>query len=445
MKKKSIALVLFLLTINLVFSQGIDFKNLKFEEALAQAKAENKLIFIDFHTEWCGPCKKLAKGPFKEPKNGEFYNKNFINLKLDAEKEGIAEAKRYKITSYPTLIFVNSDGNIVHKGIGVTNGYDMIGFGTEALNASSSKYSWAKLQEMFAEKQNDEAFLKLYIQKMEELGTDTSKGIDAWLKVQTEFKESDIQMMNFLLSKQEIYVGSKAEEIFNNNYEHYLTLATDRQKKSLNRFKNAVFLRSARYAQKSQDPELMKVVIERYKTGDYRSKSGDNLTTYTMDYYRFSKNYEAFKRLAEQYIDSLMNQKTIKKIKEEDSKYYQFYSKNKEFGKDSFTDIMLQNYKEGREANNTVKPIIETANHYFDFAQTRKEKRNLEKWVKYCYKLIPEKYSVDNLKADMLYKAGKTKKAIALKAIAIEKMPYTVKKKVNFEHELELMKANKKL
>nr|WP_299033064.1 hypothetical protein [uncultured Tenacibaculum sp.] len=45
----------------------------------------------------------------------------------------------------------------------------------------------------------------------------------------------------------------------------------------------------------------------------------------------------------------------------------------------------------------------------------------------------------------MLYKAGKTKKAITLKAIAIEKMPYTVKKKVNFEHELELMKANKKL
>ena len=66
---------------------------------------------------------------------------------------------------------------------------------------------------------------------MEELGTNPSKGIDAWLKVQTEFKEADIQMMNFLLSKQEIYVGSKAEEIFNNNYEHYLTLATDRQKK----------------------------------------------------------------------------------------------------------------------------------------------------------------------------------------------------------------------
>ena len=196
-------------------------------------------------------------------------------------------------------------------------------------------------------------------------------------------------------------------------------LLTD--KKSLNRFKSATFLRSVAYARRSQDPELMKVVIERYKTGDYRSKSDDNLTVYTMDYYRYSKNYEAFKRLAEQYIDSLMNQKTLREIKEEDSRYYQLYSKNKEFGKDPFTDLMLQKHKEGRDANNIVKPIIETANHYFDLAQTRKEKRNLEKWVKYCHKLIPEKYSVDNLKADMLYKAGKTKKAIALKAIAIEK------------------------
>ncbi|WP_299007508.1 thioredoxin domain-containing protein [uncultured Tenacibaculum sp.] len=255
-------------TVNLLFFQGIDFKSLKFDEALAQAKAEDKLIFIDFYTEWCGPCKKLAKGPFKEPKNDEFYNKNFIYLKLDAEKEGIAEARRYKITSYPTLVFVNGDGDVVHKGVGVTNGYDMIGFGTAALNASSSKYSWAKLQEMFTEKQNGEAFLKMYYQKMEELGTDPPEGINAWLKVQTEFEEFDIQMMNFLLNKQfSVCLGTKSEEILNNNYEHYLTLATDRQKKSLSRFKSATFSRSVGHARKSQDAELMKVVIERYKTG----------------------------------------------------------------------------------------------------------------------------------------------------------------------------------
>lgn len=61
--KKSIVSVLFLLITQLFFGQGIDFKNIPFEDALALAKTNDKLIFIDFHTEWCGPCKKLAKGP----------------------------------------------------------------------------------------------------------------------------------------------------------------------------------------------------------------------------------------------------------------------------------------------------------------------------------------------------------------------------------------------
>ena len=100
--KKSIVSVLFLLITQLFFGQGIDFKNIPFEDALALAKTNDKLIFIDFHTEWCGPCKKLAKGPFKEQKNGEFYNKNFINLKLDAEKEGKDAAQRYQVNAFPT-------------------------------------------------------------------------------------------------------------------------------------------------------------------------------------------------------------------------------------------------------------------------------------------------------------------------------------------------------
>ena len=446
MKKKPIALVLFLFTINLLFSQGIDFKNIKFEEALAQAKADDKLIFIDFHTEWCGPYKKLAKGPFKEEQNGDFFNKNFINLKLDAEKEGKDAAKRYNVTSYPTLIFVNGNGEIVHKGIGIEHGYDMINFGTKALNASNSEYSWTKLEEMFPKKQNDEAFLKLYYQKMEKFGVAPTKGINAWLKVQTEFKESDVKMMEFLLEKQPyIYFGTKGEEILNTNYEHFLTLANDRQRTFLSRFKNGMFLRSVNLARRNQDPELMKTVIDRFETGEFRKKSGDNLTTYKMDYYRFSENNDAFKRLAEQYIDSLMHLNTIDEIREEDHKFYQRYSKNKEFGKSKATDVMLQKYKEGKTANEIVESIIETSHNYFDLVETRKETKNLKKWIKYCYKLIPEKYSVDNLKADMLYKAGKTKKAITLKSSAIKKMPYTVKKKVNFEHELELMKTNKGL
>jgi len=33
-----------------------NFRHITFDEALAAAKAENKMVFIDFYTSWCGPC-----------------------------------------------------------------------------------------------------------------------------------------------------------------------------------------------------------------------------------------------------------------------------------------------------------------------------------------------------------------------------------------------------
>lgn len=444
--KKSIVSVLFLLITQLFFGQGIDFKNIPFEDALALAKTNDKLIFIDFHTEWCGPCKKLAKGPFKEQKNGEFYNKNFINLKLDAEKEGKDAAQRYQVNAFPTLMFVNGDGEIVHKGVGVENGYDMIGFGKEALNASNSKYSWLKLLEMFPARLDDQEFLKLYYVKWKNLELTQLKALDAWLKVQTEFDESSREMMEFLLSKQySIFAGTKAEAIFNSNYDHFVSLATERQKTSLSRLKSSMILKSINAARKKQDPKLMRVVIDRLiENSDLKTPSGDNVHTLQMDYYRYSQDYTAFKRLAERYVDSLMRLHPISEIREKDVLYYTNYSKNKEFGMNKTTDIMLTKYKEGKIANELVDGIIETATYYFEYLADKKEAKTLNKWIEFCDKLIPEKYLVDNLKADILYRDGKIKKAIALKTRAVDNMPFTVKKKVNYQHELEVMKQSQR-
>ena len=60
--------ILTLLLFVSVNAQGIEFEKGAWEEVLAKAKAEDKLMFVDSYTTWCGPCKKLSKHVFPNEK-----------------------------------------------------------------------------------------------------------------------------------------------------------------------------------------------------------------------------------------------------------------------------------------------------------------------------------------------------------------------------------------
>ncbi|WP_439185552.1 thioredoxin family protein [Carboxylicivirga taeanensis] len=432
MIKSQIILLLFIFFGRVAFGQGIDFKNISYEEALQLAKKQDKLIFVDFYTAWCGPCKKLAKGPFLEAENGDFYNKHFICIKLDAEKEGKDAAKIHKVLSFPTLLFINSDGEVVHQGVGVTIGADMIAFGTAALNAGQSKYSWEKLNKLFPQKQKDEQFLKLYIEKMKEFDADPYPGIEAWLKVQTEMDESSREMMEFLVTNSSnIQFGGKAEAILKANYEYYLSIAPNKyQRQRLERIPQAIGSHMLKKARRAADPELMALVIEKTKEYDLSIRRGDDLTTYQLDYYLFKQDNEAYKSLAKSYVDSLIQYNPLEKVKKEDSKYFDKFGKMRE-------GIMYTFYKEGKIANDLIDLITKVGYGYLTCIDNKKEYKTLNSWINYCYELIPGKFSVNNLKADMLYKKGKTKMAIELKKSAIEKMPDRDKAKSGEKYKLE--------
>ena len=90
----------------------------------SKAVKENRMIFMDCYTSWCGPCKGLAQNVFPQPKVGEFLNSNFVCCKYDMEKgEGIMLYKKYKdnIPGFPTMLVINPvDESIVHKVVGYT-------------------------------------------------------------------------------------------------------------------------------------------------------------------------------------------------------------------------------------------------------------------------------------------------------------------------------------
>lgn len=118
MIRKIVLNVFMLLSALTVHGQTL-FGEISFDEALKIAKAENKKVFVDFYTQWCGPCKKLSKEIFPSKAVGDYLNSNFICLKLDAEKEGVGLAERIKVEAYPTIAVFNCDGELA----GMFSGY----------------------------------------------------------------------------------------------------------------------------------------------------------------------------------------------------------------------------------------------------------------------------------------------------------------------------------
>lgn len=109
---------------------GIQFKKESWNDVLKQAKKENKLIFLDIYATWCGPCKRLKSNTFSNEEVGKLYNQKFINVALDGEKgEGLTLAQKYGVRSYPTLLFLDGNGNIVVRTGGYHNSDEFIELG----------------------------------------------------------------------------------------------------------------------------------------------------------------------------------------------------------------------------------------------------------------------------------------------------------------------------
>lgn len=144
-------------------SAGINFLHgVTWTEAVTKAKAENKLIFIDFYTQWCGPCMNMAQTVFSLPAVGYYYNNTFVNLKIDAEEgEGVTLAKKYGVRSYPTYAFIDpATEEIVHRSSSRQSAEQFIQTGKDAtIPAQRSFY----LQEQYANGNRERAFLINYI------------------------------------------------------------------------------------------------------------------------------------------------------------------------------------------------------------------------------------------------------------------------------------------
>lgn len=124
---KKIVLIVSILIIALFHleAQEVHFQNLSFSEALKLAKKQNKMIFVDCYTSWCGPCRFMADSIFTTKRCGDYFNEHFISVKYDMEKnEADGFKEKYIVSSFPTFYFFSPQGEVVHRMVGASQTID---------------------------------------------------------------------------------------------------------------------------------------------------------------------------------------------------------------------------------------------------------------------------------------------------------------------------------
>ena len=79
----------------------------------------DKLVLVDFETEWCVWCDRLDTDTYTDQRVIEFAKKNLISKKIDAEKNnGPQQKKKYRVMGYPTILLLDSEGNEIDRIVG---------------------------------------------------------------------------------------------------------------------------------------------------------------------------------------------------------------------------------------------------------------------------------------------------------------------------------------
>lgn len=259
--------IVLLFLLSLVFSaaapaQGIDFFHGTWPEALAKAKSDSKYIFVDAFASWCGPCKKMASTVFTDAKVGDFFNANFICLKIDMEKPENSEfAGKFPVSAYPTLMFIDGDGKLVSKDVGAKSVTDLIAF---AQKVSGFNDKTPELEKGYSEGNRDPKFLLEYVKALNKSGKPSLKITNEYLQTQkdltTDFNlqfilegatEADSRVFELMIKNRDKIKALEGEKAVPNRVE----LACNNTVKKAVEFQNEALLQEAKDKMAQYAPE----------------------------------------------------------------------------------------------------------------------------------------------------------------------------------------------
>jgi len=301
--KYALSLILFLF-LSPGFSQGIDFFEGSWEETLAKAKEENKLIFVDAYTTWCGPCKKMAKQTFTDEKVGEVFNEKFINQKMDMESvDNTAFISKYPVRAYPTLFFINGDGDIVHTAVGFQDVNGLLSFSSAAEKKDDQSVNFV---EAYEAGNRDYKFVLDYVAALNKVGKPSLKISNDYLKSKPEITEeqkvaflmeaaveSDSKLFDQLIEKKDLAKKMNGEEMFKEKVK-------------------AACLKTVNKAVEFEVFDLVEEAIEKYSEHHNKNEKKEFSYSAKMEYYRASGLPDEYVAQAKEYFKKVAKKDNTK-------------------------------------------------------------------------------------------------------------------------------------
>lgn len=279
---------------NIGFAQGIIFFEGDLAAVKAKAQQDNKLIFVDAYTTWCGPCKWMAANTFPNEEVGGFYNKNFISYKFDMEKgEGIEFRKKYEVKAFPTLLYLDADGTVLHRVSSALNPKAFLELGATALDPWKRL---AGLTKRYDEGEKSPEFLRDYLNALSMAMMQNEEATDVYFQSQSDkdlISEANYQLITSLVDNP---FDAKFQFILNNK-EAYSKIVDEKQ---LDQMIYAKFQRNLYMAKKQGDEVYDKKLAQLDKT-TFEEK--DKLTShFALTDLAESNDWEAFAPKATEFF-----------------------------------------------------------------------------------------------------------------------------------------------
>lgn len=431
------ALLLCCLSFIDVKAQGIHFCD-TYEEARKLATQQGKLLFVDFYTVWCGPCKLLAKNVFTREDVGAYFNRHFVCCKLDAEKEGKELAKKYKVSSYPTLIFLDSQGEAVHK-TGNHSAEGLIAEAGKALEWRDSPENLTNLTNQYTSGEKEEHFLKNYIERLTKAKLSPAQPIEDYLGVQTAMQEDSKEMLDFLMdNSQHLRLGGNAWRIIGQNMEAYLNLPiSDMKKQIVECLPDRLIENTREAALENKDAGLYRLFLE------YREKRGHGLNDvpvkeFQMELLLLEGKTKEYKKAMVAYLDSIVDSHKVKEFRKKNICEPHPAADQAKTEK----QLTAEEAAQERMAKSQVKKVIRLATPFLYVADNKSEAKAFGRWVDYAKALLPDHFAVLNFEASVSYRFGDQPAAVESKRKALSNVPSYSKARYWIADELKQMEEN---